>query len=139
MKRIVLFAVALAFGLTVSAQTFSGTMKIDGETLRNVSVKFDEKSDSTGNMASVMIRRVLTDVMKTHKIDLVIPNIEITVTPQRQVLVCYNVIPQSDGAEVRDYLIREFHGAVTSDVLSFWCVLGERRIVYNGVLDKVKP
>lgn len=135
MRRLVFVAVMLLTGMSVSAQTFIGTMRVDRETFKDVSVKLDLQVDSVNATASVLIYRVLNDVVKPHKIDLLIPDILLSVTPQRMSLECHNIVPRCDGREVPEYLVRRLRGTVTADVFSFSCVIDEKHVTYSGVLD----
>lgn len=135
MRRLAFFAAAMLLGLSVSAQTFRGTMRVDRETFKDVSVKLDLQVDSVNATASVMIYRVLDDVVKPYKINLLIPDILLSVNSQRMSLVCHNVVPQCEGREVPEYIVRRLNGSVMADVFSFSCVIDEKHVTYSGVLD----
>lgn len=137
MKKGILLSMLLATGLALSAQTFVGTMKVDGKTYKDVSVKLDV-NDSL-KLASVMIYHVLDDVVRPYKIDLLIPDILYTVTPQRTSLVCHNIVPLCNGRPYNEYLVVKLNGTATAGVFSFSCTMGDRSLSYSGVVNQRAP
>ena len=136
MRRLAFFAAAMLLGLSVSAQTFRGTMRVDRETFKDVSVKLDLQVDSVNATASVMIYRVLDDVVKPYKINLLIPGIDVKATAQRTALDCYNIVPQCEGKDVPEYLVEKLHGSLMFNVLSFSCTIDGTQYVYRGVIHR---
>ena len=102
---IILSLFTFCFSLS-QAQTYVGTMKMGKEVQKDVWVKYEVNQDSTGT-CNVMIYRVLKDVVKPYKIDLLIPGIDVKPSTQRTTLVCYNIVPQCEGKDVPEYLVEK--------------------------------
>lgn len=139
MKKTLFIAAIISifsFQFSISqAQTYVGTMKIGEEVQKDVWVKYEMNQDSTGT-CNIMIFRVLKDVVKPYKIDLLIPGIDVKPSVQRTTLVCYNIVPQCEGKDVPEYLVEKLHGSVTLDVLSFSCVIDGKPYIYRGVINR---
>ena len=117
------------------AQTYVGTMKTGKEIQKDVWVKYEMNNDSTGT-CNLMVYRVMKDVVKPYKIDLLIPGIDVKTSAQRTALICYNIVPQCDGKDVPEYLVEKLQGSVTLDVLTFSCIIDGKQMVYRGVINR---
>ena len=139
MKKILLLLAILSpftFHLSLcEAQTFVGTMRVGKDVQKDVWVKYEMNQDSTGT-CNLMIYRVLKDVVKPYKIDLMIPGIDVKPSAQRTGLVCYNLVPQCNGKDVPEYLVEKLQGSLTLDVLSFSCIIDGKQYVYRGVVRR---
>ncbi len=135
MKKILFLSVMSIFGLAASAQTYVGTMKTGKEIQKDVWVKYEMNNDSTGT-CNLMVYRVMKDVVKPYKIDLLIPGIDVKTSAQRTALICYNIVPQCDGKDVPEYLVEKLQGSVTLDVLTFSCIIDGKQMVYRGVINR---
>ena len=131
---IILSLFTFCFSLS-QAQTYVGTMKMGKEVQKDVWVKYEVNQDSTGT-CNVMIYRVLKDVVKPYKIDLLIPGIDVKPSTQRTTLVCYNIVPQCEGKDVPEYLVEKLQGSVMFNVLSFSCTIDGKQYVYRGVVNR---
>ncbi len=137
MKKILFIAALFSiFQFSIcEAQTYVGTMKIGKEVQKDVWVKYEMNQDSTGT-CNIMIFRVLKDVVKPYKINLLIPGIDVKATAQRTALDCYNIVPQCEGKDVPEYLVEKLHGSLMFNVLSFSCTIDGTQYVYRGVIHR---
>ena len=135
MKKILLIAALFSVFSFASAQTYVGTMKTGKEIQKDVWVKYEMNNDSTGT-CNLMVYRVMKDVVKPYKIDLLIPGIDVKTSAQRTALICYNIVPQCDGKDVPEYLVEKLQGSVTLDVLTFSCIIDGKQMVYRGVINR---
>ena len=135
MKKILLIAALFSVFSFASAQTYVGTMRVGNETQKDVWVKYEMNQDSTGT-CNIMIFRVLKDVVKPYKINLLIPTIDVNVSAQRTALVCYNIVPQCEGKEVPEYPVEKLQGSLMFNVLSFSCTIDGKQYVYRGVIHR---
>ena len=135
MKKILLIAAFFSVFSFASAQTYVGTMRVGNETQKDVWVKYEMNQDSTGT-CNIMIYRVLKDVVKPYKINLLIPTIDVNVSAQRTALVCYNIVPQCEGKEAPEYLVEKLQGSLMFNVLSFSCTIDGKQYVYRGVIHR---
>lgn len=110
-------------------------MKVGKEVQKDVWVKYEMNQDSTGT-CNIMIYRVLKDVVKPYKIDLLIQGIDVKHSAQRTALVCYNLVPQCEGKDVPEYLVEKLQGSLLHDVLTFSCVIDGKQYVYRGVVNR---
>lgn len=127
-----ILTILMVLGLAAQAQTYVGTMKVDGETFRDVSVKLTISGDTAG----VLIYRTLPDRVKPVRIDLLIPDIHVDATAQRMSLVCYNIVPLFGTDPYPEYLVKTLHGTATQGVFSFSCKMNEKQVSYSGVINK---
>jgi len=135
MKKILFALLAFSIFSSIQAQTYVGTMRVGNETHKDVWVKYEMNQDSTGT-CNIMIYRVLKDVVKPYKINLLIPTIDVNVSAQRTSLVCYNIVPQCEGKDVPEYLVEKLQGSVMFNVLSFSCTIDGKQYVYRGVIHR---
>ena len=132
MKRALFLSLLMMLGLAASAQTYIGTMKVGGETHKDVYVKLTV----TGDTATVFVHNVFMDRLGHYPIDLTLPDIRLEFLPQRTTMVCYNIVPTSVGEPYPEYHINKLQGSIAVGVLSFSCTMGDTFVTFSGVINQ---
>ena len=124
MKSLLLFFM-LAFGLCAGAQTYVGTMTVDGYKRENVKVtlKKTEKEGIVLTMYKVKFAR-----MMPVKIDFDIPQMKL----EGSRLTADGVVPVSKGKRYEKYTIHRLSGTADSKQISFTCTMGDKPFSFKG-------
>lgn len=125
MKKTLLLLCLLAFGFYAGAQTYIGTMTVDGYTRENVKVilKKTEKEGLVLTMYKVKFAR-----MMPVKIDFDIPQLKL----EGSRLTADGVVPVSKGKRYEKYTIHRLSGTVDSKEISFNCLMGDKPFSFKG-------
>ena len=125
MKKTLLLLCLLAFGFYAGAQTYIGTMTVDGYTRENVKVtlKKTEKEGLVLTMYKVKFAR-----MMPVKIDFDIPQLKL----EGSRLTADGVVPVSNGKRYEKYTIHRLSGTVDSKEISFNCLMGDKPFSFKG-------
>ena len=125
MKKTLLLLCLLAFGFYAGAQTYIGTMTVDGYTRENVKVtlKKTEKEGLVLTMYKVKFAR-----MMPVKIDFDIPQLKL----EGSRLTADGVVPVSKGKRYERYTIHRLSGTVDSKEISFNCLMGDKPFSFKG-------
>ena len=125
MKKTLLLLCLLAFGFYAGAQTYVGTMTVDGYTRENVKVtlKKTEKEGLVLTMYKVKFAR-----MMPVKIDFDIPQLKL----EGSRLTADGVVPVSKGKRYEKYTIHRLSGTVDSKEISFNCLMGDKPFSFKG-------
>lgn len=125
MKKTLFFLCLLAFGFYASAQTYIGTMTVDGYTRENVKVtlKKTEKEGVVLTMYKVKFAR-----MMLVKIDFDIPQLKL----EGGRLTADGVVPVSKGKRYEKYTIHRLSGIADSKEISFNCRMGDKPFSFKG-------
>ena len=125
MKKTLLLLCLLAFGFYAGAQTYIGTMTVDGYTRENVKVtlKKTEKESIVLTMYKVKFAR-----MMPVKIDFDIPQLKL----EGSRLTADGVVPVSKGKRYEKYTIHRLSGTADSKEISFNCLMGDKPFSFKG-------
>lgn len=125
MKKTLLLLCLLAFGFYAGAQTYVGTMTVDGYTRENVKVtlKKTEKEGLVLTMYKVKFAR-----MMPVKIDFDIPQLKL----EGSRLTADGVVPVSKGKRYEKYTIHRLSGTADSKEISFNCLMGDKPFSFKG-------
>lgn len=125
MKKTLLLLCLLAFGFYAGAQTYIGTMTVDGYTRENVKVilKKTEKEGLVLTMYKVKFAR-----MMPVKIDFDIPQLKL----EGSRLTADGVVPVSKGKRYEKYTIHRLSGTVDGKEISFNCLMGDKPFSFKG-------
>lgn len=132
MKRNLLLFLLMAFGLVAGAQTFVGTMNVDGYKREEVKVTL-RKTDS-GDYTLTMYRVKFARLMPV-KIDFDIPQMKL----EGGHLSADDVVPVSDGKRYEKYTIHHLSGAVSDQKLIFQCRMGDKPFSFSGKRKDESP
>ena len=126
MKKTFLLFILLAFGLTAAAQTYIGTMTVDGYKREKVKVtlKKTEKEGIVLTMYSVKFARLMP-----VKIDFDMRQMKL----ENGRLTADGVVPVAKGKHYEKYTIHRLNGTATSKELSFSCTMGDKPFKFKGV------
>ena len=132
MKRNLLLFLLMAFGFVAGAQTFVGTMNVDGYKREEVKVTL-RKTDS-GDYTLTMYRVKFARLMPV-KIDFDIPQMKL----EGGHLSADDVVPVSDGKRYEKYTIHHLSGAVSDQKLIFQCRMGDKPFSFSGKRKDESP
>lgn len=115
----------MALGFSAGAQTYVGTMTVDGYRRENVRVtlKKTEKEGIVLTMYRVKFARLMP-----VKIDFDIPRMKL----EGGRLTADGVVPVSDGKRYEKYTIRNLDGTADSKQLSFTGKMGDKPFSFTG-------
>ncbi len=124
MKNI-LFFILMAISLATSAQTYVGTMTVDGYTRENVMVTLKklEKEGIVLTMYKVKFAR-----MMPVKIDFDIPQMKL----EGSRLTADGAVPVSKGKRYEKYTIRRLNGTADDKAIAFTCMMGDKPFAFKG-------
>ena len=125
MKNTILFFILMAISLATSAQTYVGTMTVDGYTRENVKVtlKRSEKEGIVLTMYKVKFAR-----MMPVKIDFDIPQMKL----EGSRLTADGAVPVSKGKRYEKYTIRRLNGTADDKAIAFTCMMGDKPFAFKG-------
>ena len=129
--KILILLSLMALGFNAEAQTYVGTMMVDGYKRENVKVtlKKTEKEGIVLTMYRVKFARLMP-----VKIDFDIPRLKL----EGGRLTADGVVPVSDGKRYEKYTIRNFDGTADSKQISFSCKMGDKPFSFTGQRKEVK-
>ncbi len=124
LKTLILLCL-MALGFNTEAQTYVGTMTVDGYKRENVKVtlKKTEKEGIVLTMYRVKFARLMP-----VKIDFDIPRLKL----EGGRLTADGVVPVSDGKRYEKYTIRNLDGTADSKQISFSCKMGDKPFSFTG-------
>ena len=125
MKRNLLLFLLMAFGLVAGAQTFVGTMNVDG--YKREEVKVTLRKTDAGDYVLTMYRVKFARLMPV-KIDFDIPQMKL----EGGHLSADGVVPVSKGKRYEKYTIHNLTGAASSKDLIFTCKMGDKPFSFSG-------
>lgn len=129
--RALLLLSLMALGFNAGAQTYIGTMTVDGYTRKEVKVTL-RKSEKEGivlTMYKVKFARLMP-----VKIDFDIPQIKL----ESGRLTADGVVPVSDGKRYEKYTIHRLEGSADSKQISFTCKMGDKPFSFKGQRENGK-
>ena len=132
MKKTLLLLLLLSFGLVVAAQTYVGTMNVDG--YKREEVKVTLRKTDAGDYVLTMYRVKFARLMPV-KIDFDIPQMKL----DNGRLTADGVVPVSDGKRYEKYTIHHLSGAVSDQKLIFQCRMGDKPFSFSGKRTDESP
>ncbi len=128
-KRFIIMLSLLAFGLCAGAQTYFGTMTVDGYKRENVKVRLwkSEREGVVLTMYDVKFAR-----MMPVKIDFDIPQLRL----ENGRLTGDNTVPVSKGKRYEKHTVRRLSGTADSRKLVFSCTMGDKPFSFEGTLKR---
>ena len=131
LKRTLLLLCLLVFSLYGTAQTYVGTMTVDGYTRKDVRVtlKKTEKAGVVLTMYQVKFARLMP-----VKVDFDIPQMKLDGSR----LTADGVVPVSKGKRYEKYIIHRLSGTADSKQISFTCMMGDKPFSFKGKRDSGK-
>jgi hypothetical protein len=129
MKRTLALFVLMAFGFVVGAQTYIGTMEVDGYKREDVKVTLRVGTNQQSpNVVELTMYRVKFSWLMPVKIDFDIPQMKL----ENGRLTADGVVPVSDGKRYEKYTIHNLSGAVSEQKLIFQCRMGDKPFFFSG-------
>ena len=131
MKARLILLLLMAFGIGVSAQTYVGTMTVDGYSREKVKVTL-KKTDKDGvvlTMYKVKFARLMP-----VKIDFDIPQMQL----ENGRLTADGVVPVSKGKRYEKYTIYRLSGTADGKQISFTCKMGNKPFSFKGQRENGK-
>ena len=125
MKNTILFFILMAISLATSAQTYVGTMTVDGYTRENVKVTL-KKSGKEGIVLTMY--KVKFARMMPVKIDFDIPQMKL----EGSRLTADGTVPVSKGKRYEKYTIRRLNGTADDKAIAFTCMMGDKPFAFKG-------
>jgi len=136
MKRTLVLFILMAFGLAVGAQTYIGTMEVDGYKREDVKVTLRVGTNQQSpNEAELTMYRVKFSWLMPVKIDFDIPQMKL----ENGRLTADGVVPVSDGKRYEKYTIHHLSGAVSNQKLIFQCRMGDKPFSFSGKRKDESP
>ena len=128
-KKIILTLTLLFLGLAATAQSYIGTMEIDGYTRKNVDVRLARTQQ--GTIVLYMYNVKFARLMPV-KVDMEIPGL--TLADGR--LQGNGIVPTSKGKPYDKYRVTRFDGTADTEKITFSCFLGDKQMKYSGLRVK---
>lgn len=128
-KKPILTLLLLLLGLAVTAQSYVGTMEIDGYTRKNVDVRLARTQQ--GTIVLYMYNVKFARLMPV-KVDMEIPGL--TLADGR--LQGNGIVPTSKGKPYDKYRVTRFNGTADTEKITFSCFLGDKQMKYSGLRVK---
>ena len=128
-KKIILTLTLLFLGLAATAQSYIGTMEIDGYTRKNVDVRLARTQQ--GTIVLYMYNVKFARLMPV-KVDMEIPGL--TLADGR--LQGNGIVPTSKGKPYDKYRVTRFNGTADTEKNTFSCFLGDKQMKFSGLRAK---
>jgi hypothetical protein len=125
LKKTLTLLFMMAFGLVAVAQTYVGTMTVDGYKREEVKVTL-RKTEKEGIVLTMY--RVKFARMMPVKIDFDIPQMKL----EEGRLTADGVVPVSKGKRYEKYTIHRLEGKADSKGLAFSCMMGDKPFSFTG-------
>ena len=129
MKRLLLSALcALLLSATAAAQSFVGTLNTNGYERKNVTVRIAVQAANKQQAVLSMYNAKFSRWMPlTVDFDIYPVTLD-----ENQRLSANNVIPTYKGEKQEKRIVRQLTGAVTSNSLTFKCLMGDKNVSFSG-------
>lgn len=128
-KKIILTLTLLFLTLAATAQSYVGTMEIDGYTRNNVDIRLARTLQ--GTIVLYMYNVKFARLMPV-KVDMEIPGL--TLADGR--LQGNGIVPTSKGKPYEKYRITRFNGTADTEKIAFTCLIGDKQMKFSGLLAK---
>jgi hypothetical protein len=127
MKRLLLSALcAMLLSATAAAQSFVGTLNTNGYERKNVTVRIAAKNERQA-VLSMYNAKFSRWMPLTVDFDIYPVTLD-----ENQRLSANNVIPTYKGEKQEKRIVRQLTGAVTSNSLTFKCLMGDKNVSFSG-------
>lgn len=128
-KKIILTLTLLFLTLAATAQSYVGTMEIDGYTRKKVDVRLARTQQ--GTIVLYMYNVKFARLMPV-KVDMEIPGL--TLADGR--LQGNGIVPTSKGKPYDKYRVTRFNGTADTEKITFSCFLGDKQMKFSGLRAK---
>lgn len=128
-KKIILTLTLLFLTLAATAQSYVGTMEIDGYTRKNVDIRLARTQQ--GSIVLYMYNVKFARLMPV-KVDMEIPGL--TLADGR--LQGNGIVPTSKGKPYEKYRITRFNGTADTEKIAFTCLIGDKQMKFSGLRAK---
>lgn len=128
-KKIILTLTLLFLTLAATAQSYIGTMEIDGYTRKNVDIRLARTQQ--GTIVLYMYNVKFARLMPV-KVDMEIPGL--TLADGR--LQGNGIVPTSKGKPYDKYRVTRFNGTADTEKITFSCFLGDKQMKFSGLRAK---
>lgn len=128
-KKIILTLTMALMAMVATAQSYVGTMEVNGYTRKEVVVQFAKTQQ--GELVLKMFNVKFARLMPV-KVDVDIPGI--TLNGSR--LQGNNIIPSSKGKPYERYRVTKLDGKADSQQISFTCMMGDKPVKFSGKRKK---
>lgn len=128
-KKPILTLLLLLLSLAAAAQSYIGTMEIDGYTRKNVDVRLARTQQ--GTIVLYMYNVKFARLMPV-KVDMEIPGL--TLDDGR--LQGNGIVPTSKGKPYDKYRVTRFDGTADTEKITFSCFLGDKQMKFSGLRTK---
>ena len=128
-KKIILTLTLLFLTLAATAQSYVGTMEIDGYTRKNVDIRLARTQQ--GTIVLYMYNVKFARLMPV-KVDMEIPGL--TLADGR--LQGNGIVPTSKGKPYEKYRITRFNGTADTEKIAFTCLIGDKQMKFSGLRAK---
>lgn len=128
-KKPLLTLLLLFLGLAATAQSYIGTMEIDGYTRKNVDIRLARTQQ--GSIVLYMYNVKFARLMPV-KVDMEIPGL--TLADGR--LQGNGIVPTSKGKPYDKYRVTRFNGTADTEKITFSCFLGDKQMKFSGLRAK---
>lgn len=128
-KKIILTLTMALMAMVATAQSYVGTMEVNGYTLKEVVVQLAKTQQ--GELVLKMFNVKFARLMPV-KVDVDIPGI--TLNGSR--LQGNNIIPSSKGKPYERYRVTKLDGKADSQQISFTCMMGDKPVKFSGKRKK---
>lgn len=128
-KKIILTLTMALMAMVATAQSYVGTMEVNGYTRKEVVVQLakNQQGELVLKMFNVKFARLMP-----VKVDVDIPGI--TLNGSR--LQGNNIIPSSKGKPYERYRVTKLDGKADSQQISFTCMMGDKPVKFSGKRKK---
>ena len=128
-KKIILTLALLFLTLAATAQSYVGTMEIDGYTRNNVDIRLARTQQ--GTIVLYMYNVKFARLMPV-KVDMEIPGL----TLADGHLQGNGIVPTSNGKPYDKYRVTRFNGTADTEKITFSCFLGDKQMKFSGLRAK---
>ena len=128
-KKTLLALAMVLMGLAAGAQSYVGTMEVNGYTRKDVEVRLSKTPQ--GEVVLKMFRVKFARLMPV-KVDVDIPG----VTLKEGTLKGDGITPTSDGKPYEKYRVTKLNGKADSQQITFTCMMGDKPVRFSGKRKK---
>ena len=128
-KKIILTLTMALMAMVATAQSYVGTMEVNGYTRKEVVVQLAKTQQ--GELVLKMFNVKFARLMPV-KVDVDIPGI----TLNGSCLQGNNIIPSSKGKPYERYRVTKLDGKADSQQISFTCMMGDKPVKFSGKRKK---
>lgn len=128
MKHFLLFCSALVMFVAGCAQTYVGELTTNSYTYKNAKMELTEQ----GTTVTLLMKHVKFAKLMPVKVDVEVKGL--TGNKQQGTLSIkgHNIVPLSNGKPHQKHTIYNFVGKMSPTMLTFDCLMGEKKVTFRG-------